>query len=191
MSVSGVFPLPPPRHPSYGVMALAPTGLSPVEHVCLYWTHKIGGPIQHVIKPCSLKGDNPRREMEHRDVVLSDALQRTSRPRKRLCQLFVRSTTQRLGLPRTQPTMGGSARCRLSLFEQSLAEWLAEIRSCRRCVYDPVCIDRGGSCHACTHLAETRCRFFNLNLGRPFLFGGSDPIAGNIDVGFLDSLEVR
>lgn len=78
-----------------------------------------------------------------------------------------------------------------ALFEQSLAEWLAEIRSCRRCVYDPVCIDRGGSCHACTHLAETSCRFFNLNLGRPFLFGGSDPIAGDIDVGFLDSLDVR
>ncbi len=78
-----------------------------------------------------------------------------------------------------------------ALFEQSLAEWLSEIRSCRRCVYDPVCIDRGGSCHACTHLAETSCRFFNLNLGRPFLFGGRDTIAGPIDVGFIDSLEVR
>jgi hypothetical protein len=78
-----------------------------------------------------------------------------------------------------------------ALFEQSLAEWLAEIRSCRRCVYDPVCNGRGGSCHACTHLAETSCRFFNLNLGRPFLFGGSDPIAGDIHVGFLDSLDVR
>ncbi len=78
-----------------------------------------------------------------------------------------------------------------ALFEQSLAEWLAEIRSCRRCVYDPVCIDRGGSCHACSHLAETSCRFFNLNLGRPFLFGGRDSILGEVRIGFLDFLARR
>lgn len=73
-----------------------------------------------------------------------------------------------------------------ALFEQSLAEWLAELRSNRRCVYDPVCIGGGGSCHACTHLAETSCRFFNLNLGRSFLFGGHDPVVGEIQIGFFD-----
>lgn len=73
-----------------------------------------------------------------------------------------------------------------ALFEQSLCEWFSEVRSNRRCVYDPVCIDRGGSCHACSHLAETSCRFFNLNLGRPFLFGGRDPILGEIRTGFFD-----
>lgn len=78
-----------------------------------------------------------------------------------------------------------------ALFEQSLGEWLAELRSYRRCVYDPVCIDRGGSCHACSHLAETSCRFFNLNLGRPFLFGGHDPILGRIQTGFLDFVAAR
>ena len=78
-----------------------------------------------------------------------------------------------------------------ALFEQSLAEWLAEVRSSRRCVYDPVCIDRGGSCHACLHLAETSCRFFNLNLGRPFLFGGRDPILGEVRTGFLDFVGAR
>lgn len=78
-----------------------------------------------------------------------------------------------------------------ALFEQSLGEWLAQIRSARRCVYDPLCIERGGSCHACCHLPETSCRFFNLNLGRPFLFGGRDPIAGEIRLGFLDSIAAR
>jgi len=78
-----------------------------------------------------------------------------------------------------------------ALFEQSLVEWLAEIRSSRRCVYDPVCIDRGGSCHACLHLAETSCRFFNLNLGRPFLFGGRDSVLGEIRSGFLDLVVAR
>jgi hypothetical protein len=78
-----------------------------------------------------------------------------------------------------------------ALFEQSLAEWLAEVRSSRRCVYDPVCIDRGGSCHVCSHLAETSCRFFNLNLGRPFLFGGRDLVLGEIRTGFLDFVAGR
>jgi hypothetical protein len=78
-----------------------------------------------------------------------------------------------------------------ALFEQSLVEWLAETRSSRRCVYDPVCIDRGGSCHACSHLAETSCRFFNLNLGRPFLFGGPDSVLGEIRTGFFDFVVAR
>lgn len=73
-----------------------------------------------------------------------------------------------------------------ALFEQSLAEWLNAVRTARRCVYDPVCRERESSCHACTHLAETSCRFFNLNLGRSFLFGGPDPKLGNIQVGYLD-----
>jgi len=73
-----------------------------------------------------------------------------------------------------------------ALFEQTLAEWLNSIRDTRRCVYDPVCYDREGSCHACTHLAETSCRFFNLNLGRAFLFGGHDQHLGNVEVGYFD-----
>ncbi|WP_277773990.1 hypothetical protein [Thermoleptolyngbya sichuanensis] len=73
-----------------------------------------------------------------------------------------------------------------ALFEQSLAEWLNAVRNARRCVYDLVCRERESSCHACTHLAETSCRFFNLNLGRSFLFGGPDPHLGSIEVGYLD-----
>lgn len=73
-----------------------------------------------------------------------------------------------------------------ALFEQSLPEWLDAVREARRCVYDPVCRERNGNCHACTHLAETSCRFFNLNLGRAFLFGGQDPYLGYISVGYLD-----
>lgn len=75
-----------------------------------------------------------------------------------------------------------------SLFEQSLAEWLNQIFSdTRRCLYDPVCHQQhGGNCHACTHLAETSCRFFNLNLGRSFLFGGPDDELGKIHTGYFD-----
>lgn len=73
-----------------------------------------------------------------------------------------------------------------ALFEQSLTEWLNAVRETRRCVYDPVCRDRTGNCHACTHLAETSCRFFNLNLSRAFLFGGRDSELGEIPVGYFD-----
>lgn len=73
-----------------------------------------------------------------------------------------------------------------ALFEQTLAEWLNSIRATRRCVYDPVCYEREGNCHACTHLAETSCRFFNLNLSRAFLFGGMDKHLGRIEVGYFD-----
>lgn len=73
-----------------------------------------------------------------------------------------------------------------ALFEQTLMEWLSSIRQARRCVYDPVCYEREGGCHACAHLAETSCRFFNLNLNRAFLFGGSDKHLGRIEVGYFD-----
>jgi len=73
-----------------------------------------------------------------------------------------------------------------ALFEQTLAEWLNSIRRASRCVYDPVCYQREGNCHACTHLAETSCRFFNLNLSRAFLFGGYDKYLGQIEVGYFD-----
>ncbi len=75
-----------------------------------------------------------------------------------------------------------------SLFEQSLPNWLEQVMAdTRRCIYDPVCQSQGGSCHACTHLAETSCRFFNLNLGRPFLFGGHDAEIGLINYGYWNT----
>jgi hypothetical protein len=73
-----------------------------------------------------------------------------------------------------------------ALIEQSLAEWLGSARAQRRCVYDPVCRDDGCSCHACTHLSETSCRFFNMNLSRAFLFGGHDAEIGDIATGYFD-----
>jgi hypothetical protein len=73
-----------------------------------------------------------------------------------------------------------------SLFEDAASQWLGLIRDASRCVYDPVCRESTGSCHACLHLAETSCRFFNLNLSRSFLFGGPDQHLGEVRVGYLD-----
>jgi len=73
-----------------------------------------------------------------------------------------------------------------SLFDGALVEWLDTIRNTYKCVYDPVCRERDGACHACIHLAETSCGYFNLNLGRAFLFGGYDQITGRQLVGYFD-----
>jgi hypothetical protein len=73
-----------------------------------------------------------------------------------------------------------------ALYEQTLHQWLKGIRDNRNCVYDPVCHEHEASCHACTHLAETSCRFFNLNLSRSFLFGGPDRELGGIKHGYFD-----
>ncbi len=78
-----------------------------------------------------------------------------------------------------------------ALFEQSATQWLTSVSNSKKCVYDPVCKDVQGSCHACTHLAETSCRFFNLNLNRAFLFGGLDPQLGTIRKRYLQFPRTR
>lgn len=109
-----------------------------------------------------------------------------------LCGLDRTSLSEYL-LPRTltfalycNHRFGATIGALTALFEQSLSEWLKAIKETRRCVYDPMCRDKSGNCHACTHLAETSCRFFNLNLSRAFLFGGYDEVIGNIPVGYFD-----
>lgn len=122
-----------------------------------------------------------------------------------MSHLFVRRASLLCGLDRTSlaeyvlpraltfavycgHSQGATIGALASLFEQSLAEWLSQIFSdTRRCLYDPVCHQQhGGNCHACTHLAETSCRFFNLNLGRSFLFGGPDDELGEVSIGYFD-----
>lgn len=108
-----------------------------------------------------------------------------------LCHLCIRQAALLCGLERTSLSeymlprtltfalycnhrAGATIGAFVSLFERSLEEWLSNVRNARNCVYDPVCADNGGNCHACTHLAETSCRYFNQNLSRAFLFGGQD-----------------
>ncbi|MGH2272869.1 hypothetical protein ACQ9LF_13815 [Anaerohalosphaeraceae bacterium U12dextr] len=109
-----------------------------------------------------------------------------------LCGLDTTSLSEYL-LPRTltialycNHRFGATIGALTALYEQSLVEWLNTVIESRRCVYDPMCHHRSGNCHACTHLAETSCRFFNLNLSRAFLFGGRDSELGDISVGYFD-----
>lgn len=45
------------------------------------------------------------------------------------------------------------------------------------CIYDPDCLDRGGSCHGCVQSPEICCRAFNHGLSRALLIGGHQPWA--------------
>jgi hypothetical protein len=73
-----------------------------------------------------------------------------------------------------------------TLFEQSLHEHLANLREKgEACVYDPVCMAEGGSCHACLHVSEVSCEYFNRNLGRKYLFGRIED-DGNEYIGYWD-----
>ncbi|MBM7854316.1 hypothetical protein JOC37_000689 [Desulfohalotomaculum tongense] len=76
-----------------------------------------------------------------------------------------------------------------TLFEQSLAELMEKCLDpeLRLCVYDPVCISKGGSCHGCMHLPEITCSYFNRQLGRVFLYGGE--LNGRKIKGFWENLK--
>lgn len=41
----------------------------------------------------------------------------------------------------------------------------------RECVFDPICVDRDDSvCQGCLVIADSSCKFFNMNLGRKYLY---------------------
>ncbi|WP_404786903.1 hypothetical protein [Altericista sp. CCNU0014] len=138
----------------------------------------------------TLQGDSPEARMVF--GLLHTLSHLCVRQAALLCGLDRTSLSEYL-LPRTltfaiycNHRFGATIGALTALFEQSLAEWLNAVRNARRCVYDPVCRERESSCHACTHLAETSCRFFNLNLGRSFLFGGQDRSLDKNLIGYLD-----
>ncbi len=69
---------------------------------------------------------------------------------------------------RSKFTIGGL----YTLFEQTLHEHLrAVVDKGEACVYDPVCMEETGACHACMHVSEMSCEHFNRNLSRRYLFG--------------------
>ncbi len=62
-----------------------------------------------------------------------------------------------------------------TLFEEELDVLLRNVRYdplAKECMYDPICWEKmNSSCHACTHLAEMACGFFNRGMRRAYLFG--------------------
>lgn len=62
-----------------------------------------------------------------------------------------------------------------TLFEEELQLLLRKVRYdplAKECMYDPVCWEQlNSSCHACTHLGEMACGFFNRGMRRDYLYG--------------------
>lgn len=83
---------------------------------------------------------------------------------------------------RSKFTIGGL----YTLFEQTLHEHLrAVVDRGEACVYDPVCMEEVGACHACMHISELSCEHFNRNLSRKYLFGRIEP-DGSEFIGYWD-----
>ncbi|RAQ94075.1 hypothetical protein A4R35_00925 [Thermogemmatispora tikiterensis] len=53
------------------------------------------------------------------------------------------------------------------------------------CIDDPVCLEETGACHACMHISEMSCEYFNRNLHRKYLFGRLEP-DGREYIGYWD-----
>jgi len=72
---------------------------------------------------------------------------------------------------KTEFNLGGLT----TLFEEELDVLLRKARYDplnRECIYDPVCREHhNSSCHACTHLGEMACSYFNRGMSRNYLFG--------------------
>lgn len=84
---------------------------------------------------------------------------------------------------RTKFTIGGL----YTLFEQTLHEHLrAVLDKGEACVYDPVCMEEAGACHACMHISELSCEHFNRNLSRRYLFGRIED-DGSEFIGYWDA----
>lgn len=71
-----------------------------------------------------------------------------------------------------------------TLFESQFTTWVdLAIDRARRCLYDPMCTQAKGACHACLHLAEVSCVHGNKDLDRTALVGGA---SGRFPIGFWE-----
>jgi len=62
-----------------------------------------------------------------------------------------------------------------TLFESQFTTWLElAVERARKCLYNPMCIEGKGACHACLYLAEISCEHSNRDLNRGSLVGRTD-----------------
>lgn len=83
---------------------------------------------------------------------------------------------------------GGGMGALISAFENDLSRWMnALYEKVNTCLYDPVCHQHTGACHACMFL-KFSCRYFNHGLTRNLLVGGviHDYDENKKLVGYLD-----
>jgi hypothetical protein len=83
---------------------------------------------------------------------------------------------------------GGGMGALISAFENDLVRWMNGLyEKLNTCLYDPVCHQHSGACHACMYL-KFSCKYFNHGLTRNLLIGGriADFNDSNNFIGYLD-----
>ncbi|MFL0196110.1 hypothetical protein ACJDU8_11115 [Clostridium sp. WILCCON 0269] len=66
----------------------------------------------------------------------------------------------------------GGMGCLVSAFENDLEKWLRiNYDKMQSCLYDPVCHEHKGACHACMYV-KFSCKYFNYAISRNILIGG-------------------
>ena len=78
-----------------------------------------------------------------------------------------------------------------NLFENFIVPWVDNSQEfVRSCVYDPLCKNDTGACHACLFISEGSCAHFNKDLGRQYLIGNKkEGIAGFWKASFIKEVE--
>lgn len=64
-----------------------------------------------------------------------------------------------------------------TLFKTKINDWVSDSKDfAQECIYDPACErgDDGAACHACMHVSEHTCEYYNEKLDRRLLVGSSD-----------------
>ncbi|GAD52046.1 hypothetical protein MBEHAL_0806 [Halarchaeum acidiphilum MH1-52-1] len=64
-----------------------------------------------------------------------------------------------------------------TLFKTRLHPWIDDaVDHASQCIYDPACLedDEGAACHACLHVSEFTCEYYNGALDRELLVGGDE-----------------
>ncbi|MFC4601817.1 hypothetical protein [Cohnella hongkongensis] len=70
---------------------------------------------------------------------------------------------------------GGGMGALTAAFDNDLSRWIRGLyEKMNTCLYDPVCHDHSGACHACMYL-KFSCTYFNHGLSRNLLIDGVDP----------------
>jgi len=74
-----------------------------------------------------------------------------------------------------------------SAFQSHLDRWLKHSKErSKKCIFDPICIDKEKACAGCLFLSEVSCQHFNKDLDRGYLCGYFDKQKQEKLIGFWE-----
>ena len=86
-----------------------------------------------------------------------------------------------------QNSQGFNLGALFNLFEAYFDKWMIEAyEEARKCIFDPICIEKYKSCGGCVYLNEISCQHFNHDLDRSMLIGHYERITKKQFYGFWE-----